>query len=863
LKPETAQNLIQDQWSFWGAGQTGRLMHLIRRLVLCLTALAAWLAFLGFCSSPAAAGTEGIPFVWQGTITSAQSILAPPRGSGAFTDRWVLRARWKETQRIEVKDSDGSLVGWFVKLEDDGSSWSAATSGTVTVPCMRGGADTRVESAEASGRGDVFTPGWGWIYYSASDKDPLASVLPNGSYAFSSNTTTTQKYTVNWVRHTCPLSDGYVDVTQGTRPAYLHYKVGGLFMFEPFAAPGGFPGKYLPVQAVRAMASQRLHVPAASPWDSQSRQISNDRMQGSSSNRLYNSFSNTLSWDIARVLDIKPIIKKCKESWRPVGEGAAQGSNEISITASVPDQPDAKGKWRFTLMEVSSQKGYCMNAGDDTGLDLEFVRGQEGFGEPKTTSAGGSSITSSSDGGASGGSDSSGASAEKMAPSGSGASGTSSLPQWEKGKAYTKGDAVQNDGAAYTCLTAHTSRATNEPGSGPQWQQYWAEGAGSQGLSSSAGSGGGSSAGSGGTASSGGDSGEAGGQEEIEGTETTNEVTVRIKSKDYGAWAKLKAEINVDGVWYQAQSEDGKDYITIPLDQNENHISDWWEKQNNVFGQAANSDQDERPEGVGREPGDGFSNYEEYRGFMINGQWEDTKPYYKDVFIRDEIGLGIGWFGDLLLAVHLLDAGEMDKNNMVSVNRGYAKVQGQDGQKGIRLVQRDLEPGTAGEVFPKVGCPNAVKEVVVDAFDDPEHTEAQERKAYAEGLFTYSNFHLATTIAHELGHAVNIVHHGEVWAEVDSGLQVAYPGGIWSGDVTCIMLYAPPKHYSHGGGTKWTYPQGELIERNHFCDSPAGTGVNTPGPPDSQGRPRPVAGDAQKGACRKQVTLKGWHQDGN
>ncbi|MFH2113835.1 MAG: carbohydrate-binding protein, partial [Spirochaetota bacterium] len=477
-------------------------MRQILKLVSCLTALTACLAFLAGFGHPAAAGTEGIPFVWQGTITATQTRLAHPVGSGAVTDRWVLTVRWKESQRIEVKDSRDRLLGWFVKLEDAGSRWQGDTTGGFEIPCPRGGTETRVEWGGDSGQGHVLTPGWGWIYYSAADDDPLAEILPNGTYAFSSSTTSTQGYTVDWLRHGCPDSMGHIDITESTRPAYLHYKIGGRYMFEPFAAPGGFNAKLLPLETVKAMASQRLKVPSAAPWDDEGRKIAKSRMQGSSQNEFHNVYRNTLSWNIARVLDLQPEIKKCQETWRPVGEGAAQGADEVSIQASVPKYPEVEGKWRFTLSEVSKEKGHCLNAGDDTGLDLEFVRGQAGFGEPKTTGAGGSSITSNSDGGASGGSDSSGASAEKTASSSSssssGASGTSNLPQWERGKAYAKGDAVHNNGAAYRCLTAHTSRATNEPGSGPQWQPYWAEGAGSHDSSISTSSGGGSSAGPGG-----------------------------------------------------------------------------------------------------------------------------------------------------------------------------------------------------------------------------------------------------------------------------------------------------------------------------------------------------------------------------
>ena len=222
------------------AGYKGDLRH--------LAILGVLLAVLLYAAAVTLAEDDKIPFVWQGTVTLAQTQLTSPRGTGAITDRWVLSVRWKETQRIEVKDAGGSLIGWFVKLEDDSSSWQGETTGGYEMECRRGGVETRVESGEASGVGDVFTPGWGWLYYSASDEDPLASILPNGAYAFCSTSTSTQKYTVNWIRHGCPTSDGRVDVTRSTRPAYLHYKVGGRYMFEPcslhiFLGNGEFAGK--------------------------------------------------------------------------------------------------------------------------------------------------------------------------------------------------------------------------------------------------------------------------------------------------------------------------------------------------------------------------------------------------------------------------------------------------------------------------------------------------------------------------------------------------------------------------------------------------------------------------------------------
>jgi len=808
------------------------------------SALCALLLALS-CLSPAVRAGDDIPFVWQGTITSAQTRLATPPVTGSVTDHWVLRARWKETQRIEVKDAEERLIGWFVKLEDDGSRWEGETAGKFVVGCLEGGNETRVEIGEGSGSGIVFTPGWGWIYYSASEDDPLASVLPNGSYSITSTTTSTQKYTVQWTRYGCRG-----DVTQNTRPAYLHYRVGGRFMFEPFAAPGGATPPFLPVQAVQAMASQRMNVPAAWPFDRQSRQIADGRMQGSASNRFYNAYSNTLSWNIARVLDLKPVIKKCDETWRPQDESADQQGSEISVSASVPGQPDIKGKWRFTLMNISCEPGYCLNAGEDAGLDLEFVRDQEGFAEPRTIRGGSPSSASS------GGTGSSGEGGESA--SGGGASGGAvTMQQWESGKPHETGDMVLNEGTAYTCIKDHTAGAENEPGVGAKWETYWRVGMTGGATAATTTQGSDSEASAGSTSGAAGGCGEQGGEEEIEGNQTVNEVTVRIKSKDYGAWAKLKAEINVDGVWYQAQSEDGKDYITIPHDQDENRIADHWETRRGVSGQAADADQDEKPEGVGREPGDGFTNYEEYRGVMVHGEWTDLDPGHKDLFIRDETGLGTGLLHVLGLSLHLIDEGEHQKM-VINYNRGYATLQDQQGQKGLLLRQEALDNGVAGEVRPMVGCPNAVDEVVINAF--PSGMEDAYREDYEALGGTFDRPNLEADIAHELAHGLNVLHHGKQIDELRTDMQVACPQGVWSGDMYCIMRYDPPLfYYEPATGKVRPYPVAEEQRgavRTLFCDSPAGTGVNAPGH-----QPRPISGDAAsgRGACRQQVTIKGYH----
>jgi len=46
---------------------------------------------------------------------------------------------------------------------------------------------------------------------------------------------------------------------------------------------------------------------------------------------------------------------------------------------------------------------------------------------------------------------------------------------WALSTAYSAGDYVSNDDTIYRCITAHTSSADDEPGTGANWTTYWSE----------------------------------------------------------------------------------------------------------------------------------------------------------------------------------------------------------------------------------------------------------------------------------------------------------------------------------------------------------------------------------------------------
>ena len=673
---------------------------------------------------------EEIPFVWKGTIIVRQKKLPgeASAASGEIITVWTLYVNWKETQKNDIKDKDRNLVGQLVKLEDNGSSWSGETSGRFV-----DASGEQIHSGSGQGMGPVMSAGW--LYYSLSEEDPLSSVLPNGSYAFGSSSGQTQKFgeTIEFIDYDPPSS-----YTMNSS-ASLGYYVSVYYVFlMPFSHIGGGPTVDGPTSAEgikMTIENSERFVPQSLPiqWDREKNILQDKRMSGRFSGSWgNNSLVNEVEWDIGKVYDLQGTIEKPDQTWRPKG---GDEKNKIDISAKIQDPKGMEGKWKFTLFDVSSERGYAMNKGDENSLDLQFAEGQQDFSDPEKT----------------------------------------------------------NDG--------------------------WI----------------------------------------IESTKTTSEMDVKVESLDYGAWGKIKAEVNVEGTWYECTSIDGDNYVTIPYDDDEDHIADMWEEHFGVEDDSENADDDAQPES--KQDGDGFTNYEEYRGFYVNGVWTEWEfsPEKKDLFIYDEIGMGVANFTETQLKIHLIDKKEYDSHRVVNFNRGHGTLTSQSGQKGLYLHQEELT-GLWGEVRPTVGTPNVVEEVVMDSIGGAAISAYIEKGPEGGFLRNYS-----VSIAHELGHAVNIMHHGDgVW-EADRNYEIARRGGLWSGDTACIMRYEAPNLYLGIDGQIYPYPEDEegAESGTSFCISPTGTGINAPGERTGlNGQPYPVAADAESGNCKDSITLKGYKTEG-
>ena len=324
----------------------------------------------------------------------------------------------------------------------------------------------------------------------------------------------------------------------------------------------------------------------------------------------------------------------------------------------------------------------------------------------------------------------------------------------------------------------------------------------------------------------------------IETNEATTSATVNVSARDYGAWGQLKAEVEIDGQWYECKPAQGS-AVRVPLDRNDNQIADVWERDLGLRRVDAGGDVDS---GAGPNVGDGYSNYEEYRGFYVRGAWLSTDPTSKEVFILDKAGVGTGSFAQSGILPLVIRSDEWnDTTRIVNVNRQHATG---GAQKGIRMVSARLDPGTLGIAWPRVGTPNQVTEVRLDL----------------RQLARLGSGALASTIAHELGHAVAIEHHGEY--EVDTcgtgrDLRlIALWHGAHAGDRECVMAYSGANFYKRADRAcrEYTWP---TLWGGAFCQSKTGTDINGGVERlDESGQPMPVSGDARRGDCLSQIRLK-------
>jgi hypothetical protein len=200
------------------------------------------------------------------------------------------------------------------------------------------------------------------------------------------------------------------------------------------------------------------------------------------------------------------------------------------------------------------------------------------------------------------------------------------------------------------------------------------------------------------------------GQEIVESAGDDNVATVVLTSEDYGSVGMIEAEIEVKPALRIRSAA-----ISIIADADGNGCADSWDARWPGPGgdKKATADDDDTPKLGGRN-GDGFSRYEEYRGFTVQGKFRTLDPKKKDWFYIDvdDIGLDELMTNDVFggLNVLKLDKREASKEYVVNVNKGRSSA----GEQKATPITNSNETGGAWGLTSRSGNvdsggPNTVK----------------------------------------------------------------------------------------------------------------------------------------------------------
>jgi hypothetical protein len=249
--------------------------------------------------------------------------------------------------------------------------------------------------------------------------------------------------------------------------------------------------------------------------------------------------------------------------------------------------------------------------------------------------------------------------------------------------------------------------------------------------------------------------------------EQLQDETARLSAFDFGAYGVLRvtAETAEGQMLVGKLAETEETEILLPKRRSGSFVADHWLQSHNAVGLPDDDDTDPYPVGDGH-GGDGLSLYEEYRGFVQNGEHFRGDPNRKDFFIRDTIGgrtkAGIalfaratddGRFGGLNVHHEFLES-EWDATNVINFN---ARTHHLVDQHGIYVIPGSLE------FISRVNALNGQPGL-------PRNIESLElSQSWMRGLQSWSdvlpgvspNDYYDATTAHELGHTVNVWHHGE------------------------------------------------------------------------------------------------------
>jgi hypothetical protein len=350
--------------------------------------------------------------------------------------------------------------------------------------------------------------------------------------------------------------------------------------------------------------------------------------------------------------------------------------------------------------------------------------------------------------------------------------------------------------------------------------------------------------------------------ESTEGTEV-NRVEAELTAMDYGAHGEVRAffspscgEGSVRDSWLPVPTEyDMRSEVKVPSDADGNFIADSGHFQDSALRNVPPlTDDDAEPKGDGT-PGDGFTAFEEYRGFIIgwgcdydpqSAVHRRTDPKKKDLFIHAAtslVGMVIEDFGFASgLQTHPICPPQYADNQRRVVNftmhsmsgpaalgeglRG-ARLTQERPQHGLYLVEQSLDQGQVAETS-ALGPPVNVDRIAVDV-------------RAIMNLYMYTGHwirYLMYITIHELGHAVGIRHHGEhnivgpIVLLTTPGCIVGMTEGTVDGRPACLAERIAIRGQQNSGNAMcpmkyvqwaWYVPRGSSLTYSHTVNFRADT----------------------------------------
>lgn len=375
-----------------------------------------------------------------------------------------------------------------------------------------------------------------------------------------------------------------------------------------------------------------------------------------------------------------------------------------------------------------------------------------------------------------------------------------------------------------------------------------------------------------------------------------------IASYDGGGATTLTVEATLEGdihITGQLLVSGGDQDIQIPKRLPGTMIATVWQ---NAHGNIEQSLDNETSTG-NKNNGDGLTVYEEYRGVISEGKYKRLDPKKKEVGIfisksdRKTFDEGLKWFKTASgLETIFFDAGEigsdrrLNKNNRSAHDFDQFVIYLKQGNLGLQNAM-----GLCYGIYENPDIPARVEKVIVDVFSI---TTVYNQWNSVQPLPFSVNEKIANVVAHELSHAVNVWHHGDLppyttpytitskndHVIAENGFELTFRpvvitggmgpvGGLQSGDLSCVMAYNP--FYSccykmtSTGDNLVSYVPPINIGKS-LCNSSKGTGINlSTGIGNSVGISSTITtspiltyqndrffGDATKGNCLSQIKLR-------